>query len=48
MEALLFDRPDEPLGIGVEIRPLRRQPDRRVVPVARAPLRGAASYEAKG
>ena len=28
MEALLFDRPDEPLGIGVEIRALRRQPDR--------------------
>ena len=27
MEALLFDRPDEPLGIGVEIRALRRQPD---------------------
>ena len=27
MEALLFDRPDEPLGIGVEIRILRRQPD---------------------
>ena len=28
METLLFDRPDEPLGIGVEIRALRRQPDR--------------------
>ena len=28
MEALLFDRPDEPLGIGVEIRAVRRQPDR--------------------
>ena len=27
MEALFFDRPDEPLGIGVEIRTLRRQPD---------------------
>ena len=27
MEALFFDRPDEPLGIGVEIRILRRQPD---------------------
>ena len=27
MEALLFDRPDEPLGIGVEIRAFRRQPD---------------------
>ena len=26
MEALFFDRPDEPLGIGVEIRTLRRQP----------------------
>ena len=28
METLLFDRPDEPLGVGVEIRTLRRQPDR--------------------
>ena len=28
METLLLDRPDEPLGIGVEIRALRRQPDR--------------------
>ena len=27
MEALFFDRPDEPLGIGIEIRTLRRQPD---------------------
>ena len=27
MEALLFDRPDEPLGRGVEIRAFRRQPD---------------------
>ena len=27
MEAVFFDRPDEPLGIGVEIRTLRRQPD---------------------
>ena len=27
MEALLFDRPDEPLGIGVEIRAFRWQPD---------------------
>ena len=26
MEALLFDRPDEPLGIGVEFRALRWQP----------------------
>ena len=28
MEALLFDRPDEPLGRGVELRARRRQPDR--------------------
>ncbi len=27
-ETLLFDRPDEPLGIGVEIGTLRRQPNR--------------------
>ena len=27
MEALLFDRPDEPLGRGVEIRAFRWQPD---------------------
>ena len=27
MDALFFDRQDEPLGIGVEIRTLRRQPD---------------------
>ena len=27
-ETLLFDRPDEPLGIGVEIGILRRQPNR--------------------
>ena len=27
MEAPFFDRPDEPLGRGVEIRTLRRQPD---------------------
>ena len=28
METLLFDRPDEPFGVRVEIGTLRRQPDR--------------------
>ncbi len=28
IETLLFDRPHKPLGIGIEIRTLRRQPDR--------------------
>ncbi len=28
METLLFDRPDDPLGIGIYIRTLRRQPNR--------------------
>ena len=28
METLLFARPDEPLGIGVELRARRRQPER--------------------
>ena len=35
MEALLVDRPDEPLGRGVEIRALRRQPDRPTSPLVR-------------
>ena len=28
MKTLLFNRPHKPLGIGIEIRTLRRQPDR--------------------